>query len=75
MNIVKSKITFIFFFSLLVVFPVLAQERDGDLAVMEITFSGQGLTKAQVDSLSDLIRVKAVVANRPSIGLWKINNS
>jgi hypothetical protein len=38
----------------------LAQEREGDLAVMENTFSGQGLTKTQVDSLSDLIRAKAV---------------
>ncbi len=60
MNIIKSKTTLFFFFSLLVVFPVLAQEREGDIAVMEMVFSGQGLTRTQIDSLSDLIRAKAV---------------
>ena len=60
MKIFKNKITFIFFFAFFSAFPVLAQEREGDLAVMEMTFSGQGLTRTQIDSLSDLIRAKAV---------------
>ena len=37
-----------------------AQNREGDLAVMEMSFSGQGLIKTQIESLSDLIRAKAV---------------
>ena len=59
MNIIKSRIILFFFFALLIVFPVLAQGREGDLAVMEITFSGPGLSKKQIQFLSDDIREKA----------------
>jgi hypothetical protein len=41
--------------------PAVAQERAGDLAVMEMSFSGQGLTKKQIEFISDDIREKAVV--------------
>jgi formylglycine-generating enzyme required for sulfatase activity len=54
----KLILTFLF---LAFLAPVLfAQDREGDLAVMETSFSGQGLNRTQIDSLSDLIRAKAV---------------
>jgi hypothetical protein len=40
--------------------PALAQERSGNLAVMDMSFSGQGLAKKEVDLLCGDIREKAV---------------
>ncbi|MCX5868379.1 MAG: SUMF1/EgtB/PvdO family nonheme iron enzyme [Proteobacteria bacterium] len=46
--------------SLFLSFPVLARENTGDLAVMEIFFTGKELTNQQLGFLADDIREKAV---------------
>ncbi|MDD5225233.1 MAG: formylglycine-generating enzyme family protein [bacterium] len=46
--------------SLSLPFPALARENTGDLAVMEIFFTGNELTRQQLGFLSDDIREKAV---------------
>jgi len=59
-NLTMKKLILTFILLALLAPVLLAQDRTGDLAVMEMTFSGQGLTRTQIDSLSDLIRAKAV---------------
>ncbi len=56
-------------FRMLLIFIILtgmisAQQREGDLAVLEITFSGKELTKEQIGVLSDDIRgIAAKITN------------
>ncbi|MCX5858652.1 MAG: hypothetical protein NT056_01940, partial [Proteobacteria bacterium] len=64
---------FFIFIAVLLYLPAFAQEREGDIAVMEMVFSGQGLIKTQVDSLSDLIRAKAVELTKYRV-MTKENN-
>ncbi len=60
----RNPILFLILFFIIFLIPTHAQQREGDLAVLEITFSGSELTKEQIGFLSDDIRgIAAKITN------------